>query len=157
LGATESWGLKITRIEIRDIHPPQDLINAMAAQMKAEREKRARILEAEGIKQAEILKAEGIKQSTVLQAEASKVAKFLEAEARERTAQAEQVATEKLNAALTNPQSSSALQYYLGQQYIAAFSKMANSAGSKTVFVPYENGSMISSIGAIKELFDQKS
>jgi len=153
LEATEEWGIKITRIEIRDIHPPKDLIQAMGAQMKAEREKRARILEAEGFKQSEILKAEGIKQSRVLAAEAEKLAAFLEAEARERYSMAEQFATEKLSLAVKNG-SPEALQYYLGQEYIKAFSSLANSPQSKTIFIPYESASLLGSIGSIKELFE---
>ncbi len=153
LEATEEWGIKVTRIEIRDIHPPHDLIQAMGAQMKAEREKRARILEAEGFKQAEILKAEGIKQSRVLEAEAAKLAAFLDAESRERFAQAEQFANEKLSLAVKNG-SPETLQYYLGQDYIKAFSQLASSPQAKTVFIPYENSSLLGSLGAIKELFD---
>lgn len=153
LDATEEWGIKVTRIEIRDIHPPKDLIAAMGAQMKAEREKRARILEAEGFKQAEILKAEGIKQSRVLAAEAAKQTAFLEAEARERSAEAEQFATEKLSKALQEG-SPQALQYYLGQEYVRAFSSLAKSEQSKTIFIPYDNASLIGSIGAVKELFE---
>jgi regulator of protease activity HflC (stomatin/prohibitin superfamily) len=153
LDATEEWGIKVTRIEIKDIHPPKDLILAMGAQMKAERERRARILEAEGFKQAEILKAEGLKQSRVLSAEAEKAVVFLEAEARERYAKAEQFAAENLSIAIKNG-SPEALQYYLGQDYIKAFHSLASSPQAKTVFIPYDNASMIGSIGAIKELFE---
>lgn len=149
--ATEEWGVKVTRIEIKDIRPPADLVEAMASQMKAEREKRARVLDAEGFKQAEILKAEGIKQSTVLQAEASKIAAFLEAEARERAAQAEAFATTALSEAVSKG-NADALKYYLGQAYIKSFGELASSQQSKTIFMPFETSALMSSIGAIKEL-----
>ncbi len=156
LEATEEWGIQVTRVEIKDIHPPHDLIAAMAAQMKAEREKRARILEAEGVKQAEILKAEGVKQSRVLEAEAFKVAAFLEAEARERSAEAEKVATEKLTAVLQSG-SPQALQYYLGQEYIKVFAKFAESEQAKTLFIPYDSQSLVGTLGMVQELIGAKT
>ena len=149
--ATEEWGVKVTRIEIKDIKPPVDLVHAMASQMKAEREKRARVLEAEGIKQAEILKAEGVKQSTVLEAEAKKMAAFLEAEARERQAEAEAFATNTLSQAITKGDAQ-ALNYYIAQEYIKSFKTLASGSNSKTIFMPYEATQMLSSLGGLKEL-----
>jgi len=150
--ATGDWGIKVTRIEIKDIRPPSDLVEAMGSQMKAEREKRARVLEAEGFKQAEILKAEGVKQSTVLQAEAKKEAVFLESDARERQAEAEAVAAHKLSQVLATG-NSQALNYYIAQEYIKSFGTLASSPNAKMVFMPYEASQMIASLGGIKELF----
>jgi regulator of protease activity HflC (stomatin/prohibitin superfamily) len=152
--ATEDWGVKVTRIEIKDIRPPSDLVEAMASQMKAEREKRARILEAEGFKQSEILKAEGVKQATVLQAEAKRSAAFLESEARERQAEAEAVATTKLSDALAKG-NQQALNYYIAQQYIKSFATLASSSQSKMIFMPFESSQMLASLGGIKELFSK--
>jgi regulator of protease activity HflC (stomatin/prohibitin superfamily) len=152
--ATESWGIKVTRIEIRDIHPPEDLAQAMAAQMKAEREKRAAILEAEGFKQSEILKAEGIKTSKILQAEAERAERFLQAEAREREAQAEATANDILSKSIRNGRAES-LQYSVAQQYIRAFSSLAQSHQSKTIFMPFESSQLMGSLGAFKELWNQ--
>lgn len=152
--ATENWGIKITRIEIRDIHPPDDLVHAMAAQMKAEREKRAAILEAEGFKQSEILKAEGLKTSQILQAEAEKMARFLQAEAREREAQAEAKANDILSESIRSGALES-LQYSMTQQYIRAFSALAEAPQSKTIFMPFESSQLMGSLGSLKELWNQ--
>lgn len=150
--ATENWGIKITRIEIRDIHPPEDLVHAMAAQMKAEREKRAAILEAEGFKQSEILKAEGIKCSKILQAEAEKKSRYLQAEAREREAEAEAKANDILSTSIKTGALES-LQYSVTQQYIRAFSQLASSPQGKTIFMPFESSQMMGTLGSIKELW----
>jgi len=152
--ATGDWGIKVTRIEIKDIRPPSDLVEAMGSQMKAEREKRARVLEAEGFKQAEILKAEGVKQATVLHAEAKREAAFLESDARERQAEAEAVATQKLSEALATG-NSQALNYYVAQEYIKSFGTLASSSNAKMIFMPYEASQMIASLGGIKELFSK--
>lgn len=151
--ATENWGIKITRIEIRDIHPPEDLVHAMAAQMKAEREKRAAILEAEGFKQSEILKAEGLKTSKILQAEAEKSSRFLQAEAREREAAAEAKANDILSKSIRSGALES-LQYSVTQQYIKAFSQLAQSPQGKTIFMPFESSQLMGSLGSLKELWN---
>ncbi|MFM8454442.1 MAG: SPFH domain-containing protein [Gammaproteobacteria bacterium] len=150
--AATSWGVKVNRIEIKDITPPMDLVNAMAAQMKAEREKRARILEAEGIKQAAILKSEGEKRSRVLSAEADREAAFLASEAREREAQAEAKATEMVSTAIAKGDSK-AINYFVAQKYIESFSKLAESNNSKLVMVPWEANSVLGSLAGITELF----
>ncbi len=149
--ATAPWGIKVTRIEIKDIAPPRDLVEAMGAQMKAEREKRARILEAEGIKQSEVLKAEGEKISRILDAEGRKASAFLESEARERQAQAEAKATEVVSAAIQHG-NSQAINYFVAQKYIEALGKVATSPNQKIIFMPLEVSSMIGSLGGIAEL-----
>lgn len=149
--ATTVWGLKITRVEVKDIEPPTDIVNAMATQMKAEREKRAAILEAEGLRQSEILKAEGEKQSLVLEAEGRREAAFRDAEARERAAEAEAKATEAVSAAIAqgDPQ---AINYFVAQKYVEALGKFATSPNGKLVFMPLEASSVIGAIGGIGEL-----
>jgi regulator of protease activity HflC (stomatin/prohibitin superfamily) len=149
--ATAPWGLKVTRIEIKDIAPPRDLIEAMGAQMKAEREKRARILEAEGIKQSEVLKAEGEKIAKILNAEGRKASAFLESEARERQAQAEAKATEVVSAAIQHG-NSQAINYFVAQKYIEVLGRVAASPNQKVIFMPLEASSMIGSLGGIAEL-----
>ncbi|MFN8694364.1 MAG: SPFH domain-containing protein [Holosporales bacterium] len=149
--ATSPWGVKITRVEIRDITPPRDLVEAMASQMKAERQKRAQILEAEGVRQAQILKAEGEKQSAILEAEGRKEAAFRDAEAREREAQAEAKATESVSLALAGG-NSQAINYFIAQEYVKALALFANSPNQKVFFMPMETTGILGSLGGIAEL-----
>jgi regulator of protease activity HflC (stomatin/prohibitin superfamily) len=149
--ATEPWGVKITRIEIKDIRPPADISNAMARQMKAEREKRANILEAEGFRQAEILKAEGEKQGAILSAEGRKEAAFRDAEARERSAEAEAQATKVVSDAIAGS-GTQALNYFVAQEYTKAVAAFATSPNAKTILFPVEATQLIGSIGGIGEL-----
>jgi regulator of protease activity HflC (stomatin/prohibitin superfamily) len=149
--ATHPWGLKVNRIELKDIQPPRDLVDSMARQMKAEREKRANILEAEGFRQAAILKAEGEKQSVILEAEGEKEAAFRQAEARERLAQAEAKATEVVSNAIAagNVQ---AINYFIAQKYIEAFKSLAEAPNQKFVMMPMESAGIIGSLAGIGEL-----
>ena len=149
--ATEPWGIKITRIEIKDIQPPQDLVDSMARQMKAERDKRAAILEAEGIREAAIRKSEGEKQSLILEAEGRREAAFRDAEARERMAQAEATATKMVSEAISagNVQ---AINYFVAQKYVDALGKFAAAPNQKVLFMPLESSSVIGAIGGIAEL-----
>ncbi|WP_430538797.1 SPFH domain-containing protein [Lysobacter capsici] len=149
--ATHPWGLKVNRIELKDIQPPRDLVDSMARQMKAEREKRANILEAEGFRQAAILKAEGEKQSVILEAEGEKEAAFRQAEARERLAQAEAKATEMVSNAISagNVQ---AINYFIAQKYIEAFKSLAEAPNQKFVMMPMESAGIIGSLAGIGEL-----
>jgi regulator of protease activity HflC (stomatin/prohibitin superfamily) len=149
--ATSPWGIKVTRIEIKDIQPPQDLIDSMARQMKAEREKRANILEAEGYRAAAILKAEGEKQSVVLESEGRKEAAFRDAEARERSAEAEARATDMVSKAIAAG-NTNALNYFVAQKYIESLKAFAASPNQKVFFLPVEATSLIASIGGIAEL-----
>ncbi len=149
--ATTPWGVKVTRIEIKDIAPPQDLVDAMARQMKAEREKRAAILESEGIKQSEILKAEGDKTAAILQAEGRKEAAFRDAEAREREAEAEARATQMVSEAISNG-NVQAVNYFVAQEYMLALKAIASANNQKVIFMPLEAASVIGSIGGITEL-----
>jgi regulator of protease activity HflC (stomatin/prohibitin superfamily) len=149
--ATTPWGIKVTRIEIKDIQPPQDLVDAMARQMKAERDKRANILEAEGLRAAAILKAEGEKQAVMLDAEGRKEAAFRDAEARERAAEAEARATEMVSRAIAAG-NTNALNYFIAQKYIEALKEFAASNNQKVFFLPVEASSVIASIGGIAEL-----
>ena len=149
--ATESWGVKITRVELRDIRPPQDIVNAMTRQMKAEREKRAVILEAEGMRQSAILKAEGEKQSAILSAEGSREAAFREAEARERAAQAEANATKAVSDAIEQG-SAQAINYFVAQKYVEAIAEFARSPNAKTILFPVEATQLIGTLGGIAEL-----
>ena len=149
--ATEPWGIKVTRIEIKDITPPRDLVESMARQMKAERDKRANILEAQGFKQAEIERAEGEKQAAILDAEGRREAAFKDAEARERLAQAEAKATEMVSVAIAKGDSQ-AINYFVAQKYVEALGQFANSPNEKLVFMPMEASSVIGSIGGIAEL-----
>ena len=145
------WGVKVNRIEIKDIQPPHDLIESMARQMKAEREKRANILEAEGFRQSAILKAEGEKQAIILEAEGRKEAAFRDAEARERLAGAEAKATEVVSQAISAG-NLNAIQYFVAQKYIEALGKMASAPNEKLVLMPLEASQLIGSIGGIGEL-----
>ena len=160
--ATQSWGVKVTRIEIKDISPPKDLIEAMGKQMKAEREKRAAILEAEGLKQSKILKAEGEKQSailesegfkqaTILEAEANKEAAFREAEARERSAQAEATATKMVSKAIQEG-SVHSVQYFVALKYLETLGEFAKSDNQKVMMLPMEATGILSSLSGVKEL-----
>ncbi len=149
--ATEAWGVKITRVELRDIRPPQDIVNAMTRQMKAEREKRAVILEAEGLRQSAILKAEGEKQAAILQSEGSREAAFRQAEARERAAQAEAAATKAVSDAIETG-SVQAINYFVAQKYVDAISQFARSPNAKTILFPVEATQLIGTLGGIGEL-----
>ncbi|HLT00682.1 MAG TPA: SPFH domain-containing protein [Geminicoccaceae bacterium] len=149
--ATTPWGVKVTRVEIKDIAPPQDLVEAMARQMKAERDKRAAILDAEGQRQAAILKAEGEKQAQILEAEGRKEAAFRDAEARERAAEAEAKATAMLSQALARGDRQ-AINYFVAQKYVDAFGKFASSPNQKVVFLPLEATSLLGSLGGIGEI-----
>jgi regulator of protease activity HflC (stomatin/prohibitin superfamily) len=149
--ATSPWGVKAARIEIKDLQPPPDITNAMARQMKAERERRAVITEADGEKQAAIARAEGSKQSAILQAEGRKEAAFRDAEARERSAAAEAKATEMVSDAIAKGDVN-AINYFIAQKYVEAFGKLAESPQQKTVIVPAEMGALVGSVGGIAEL-----
>jgi regulator of protease activity HflC (stomatin/prohibitin superfamily) len=152
--ATTPWGIKVTRIEIKDIDPPKDLVDAMARQMKAEREKRAAILEAEGQRQAEILKAEGDKQAAILEAEGRKESALRDAEARERLAQAEARATLMVSEAIGKGDLQ-AINYFVAQKYVEALAQFANSPNQKILFLPMEASSVIGTIGGIGEIAKQ--
>jgi regulator of protease activity HflC (stomatin/prohibitin superfamily) len=149
--ATHPWGVKVNRIEIKDISPPRDLIDAMARQMKAEREKRANILDAEGFRQAAILKAEGEKQSAILSAEGEKEAAFRAAEARERTAEAEAKATTMVSDAIAGG-NINALNYFVANNYIGALKEMAHSPNQKMLLLPIEATGVIGAMAGIAEL-----
>ena len=149
--ATSPWGVKITRVEVKDIRPPADISNAMARQMKAEREKRAQILEAEGMRAAEILRAEGEKQGAILQAEGRKEAAFRDAEAREREAEAEAKATVMVSESIASS-GTQALNYFIAQKYTEAISQFATSPNAKTILFPVEATQLIGTLGGIGEL-----
>ncbi|NML04977.1 SPFH domain-containing protein [Sphingomonas sp. G-3-2-10] len=149
--ATTPWGVKITRVEIKDIRPPADIVNAMGRQMKAEREKRANILEAEGTRASEILRAEGQKQSKILEAEGRREAAFRDAEARERGAEAEAKATEMVSDAIAKG-SATAINYFVAQKYVDAVAKFATSPNAKTILFPVEATQLIGTLGGIGEL-----
>jgi len=149
--ATTPWGIKVTRIEIKDIAPPRDLVEAMGRQMKAEREKRASILEAEGLRQAEILRAEGEKQGAILDAEGRKEAAYRDAEARERLAQAEASATTMVSEAIAKGDVQ-AINYFVAQKYIESLKDVASANNSKLIFMPLEASSVIGALGGIGEL-----
>ena len=152
--ATGPWGIKVTRIEIKDIAPPKDLIESMGRQMKAERDKRAAILEAEGLRQSAILKAEGEKQALILQAEGQREAAFRSAEARERAAEAEAKATASVSEAIAKG-SVQAINYFIAQKYIDALQRIASAPNQKMIFMPLEASSVIGAIGGIAELAKQ--
>ncbi len=149
--ATNAWGIKITRVELKDIRPPADIVNAMGRQMKAEREKRANILEAEGLKSSEILRAEGQKQSQILEAEGRREAAFRDAEARERSAEAEAKATQMVSEAISRGDVA-ALNYFIADKYIKAFGLLAESPNQKVVMLPMEATSMLGSLAGIGEI-----
>jgi regulator of protease activity HflC (stomatin/prohibitin superfamily) len=158
--AVGPWGIKVTRIEIKDIRPPTDLVDAMARQMKAEREKRAQVLEAEGARNAQILRAEGAKQAAVLKAEGEREAAFREAEARERLAEAEAQATRSVSEAIAAGDVH-AINYFVAQKYTEALTEIGTAPNSKIVLMPLEASSLIGSLGGIgsiaKEIFGDRT
>lgn len=149
--ATESWGVKVTRIEIKDIAPPRDLIDSMARQMKAEREKRAQILESEGLRQAAILKAEGAMKAVVLEAEGRCEAAFKDAEARERLAEAEAKATELVSNAIANG-NVQAINYFVANNYVKALEALASAPNQKIIMMPLEASSVIGSLAGLAQI-----
>jgi regulator of protease activity HflC (stomatin/prohibitin superfamily) len=149
--ATESWGVKVTRIEIKDIAPPRDLVDSMARQMKAEREKRAQILEAEGLRQGAILKAEGEKQAVVLAAEGRREAAFRDAEARERAAEAEAKATQMVSKAIAEG-NVQAINYFVANNYVKALESLAKSPNQKVLMMPLDASSVIGSLAGLAEI-----
>jgi len=149
--ATTAWGVKITRVEVKDIKPPQDIVNAMGRQMKAEREKRASILESEGMRASAILRAEGEKESQILQAEGRREAAFRDSEAREREAEAEAKATQLVSDAIAGG-NAQAINYFIAQKYVEAVGKFATSPNAKTILFPVEATQLIGTLGGIGEL-----
>jgi len=149
--AASPWGIKMTRIEIKDINPPRDLVDAMGRQMKAERDKRAQILDAEGLRASQILKAEGEKQSLILQAEGRREAAFRDAEARERSAQAEAMATRVVSEAVAQGDVQ-ALNYFVAQKYTQAIESVASAPNQKVLLLPLEATALIGSLTGIAEL-----
>jgi len=149
--AVSPWGVKVNRIEIRDIVPPADLVASMGRQMKAEREKRAVILEAEGQRQSAILRAEGAKQSQILEAEGRREAAFRDAEGRERSAQAEAKATEMVSEAVSRGDIA-ALNYFVAEKYLKAFGQLAQSPSQKVLMLPIEAMNVLGSLGGIGEI-----
>jgi regulator of protease activity HflC (stomatin/prohibitin superfamily) len=152
--ATAPWGIKVVRIEIKDISPPRDLVDSMARQMKAERDKRATVLEASGAREAAILRAEGEKQAAVLEAEGRKEAAFRDAEARERAAEAEARATTMVSDAISRGDVN-AINYFVAQKYVEALTAFANSPNQKTIFMPMESTGIMSSIAGITDLVNE--
>ena len=149
--ASSAWGIKVTRIEIKAIDPPRDIVESMGRQMKAEREKRAVILDAEGLRQSEILKAEGEKQALILQAEGRREAAFRDAEARERSAEAEAKATEMVSKAIAKGDVQ-AINYFVAQRYTQAIEKLASAPNQKVLMLPIEATALIGSLGGIAEI-----
>ncbi len=149
--ATHPWGVKVTRIEIKDISPPRDLVDSMARQMKAEREKRANILEAEGFRQAAILKADGEKQAAILEAEGKREAAYREAEARERLAEAEAKATTMVSDAIAGGDIN-AINYFVANKYVEALKEMAHSPNQKVLMLPFEATGILGSLAGIAEI-----
>ena len=149
--AVGPWGIKITRIEIKDIDPPKDLVEAMGRQMKAEREKRANILDAEGRRQSAILQAEGAKQAQVLEAEGRREAAFRDAEARERSAEAEAKATQVVSDAIASG-SVQAINYFVANNYIKALESISKSPNQKILMLPIEAANVIGALGGIAEI-----
>jgi regulator of protease activity HflC (stomatin/prohibitin superfamily) len=152
--ATTPWGVKVTRIEIKDIAPPKDLVDSMARQMKAERDKRASILTAEGQRQAEILRAEGEKQAAILEAEGRKEAAFRDAEARERLAQAEARATLMVSEAISKG-NVQAINYFVAQKYVEAITQLAAAPNQKVLLMPLETSGLVGTLAGVTELARQ--
>lgn len=148
--ATQTWGTKVTRVEIKDVLPPEDITRAMALQLTADREKRARILEAEGVRQSEILKSEGLKQSKILEAEGMLESAKLQAEARERLAAAEAESTRLLVESVGNPQA--ALQYFIAQRYVDALQKLGDSPAARMIVVPTELNTLGGAMTTLNEI-----
>ena len=146
--AVRPWGIKVTRVEIKDIQPPKDLVDAMARQMKAERDRRAQVLEAEGFRNAQILRAEGAKQAAILEAEGQREAAFRDAEARERLAEAEAKATRMVSEAISAGDMN-AINYFVAQKYTEALASIGTATNSKVVLMPMEASSLIGSLGGI--------
>lgn len=153
--ATNPWGVKVTRIEIKDVQPPEDLTSAMNAQMKAERNKRAEVLEAQGVRQAEILRAEGQKQAEILKAEGDKQAAILQAEARERAAEAEARATEMVSNAIAKGDMQ-AVNYFIAQGYTEALKSIGQAENGKIIMLPLEASGLMGSVAGIAEMFQQQ-
>jgi regulator of protease activity HflC (stomatin/prohibitin superfamily) len=149
--ATNPWGIKVTRIEIKDIRPPEDLVSSMARQMKAEREKRAYILEAEGIRASEIVQAEGAKQAAILRAEGAREAAYKEAEARERLAEAEATATKMVSEAISKG-NIQAINYFIAEKYVDAFKELAGADNQKVMLLPMESTNLLGSLAGIAEI-----
>jgi len=149
--ATTPWGLKVTRIEIKDIAPPKDLVESMGRQMKAERDKRAAILTAEGARQAAILEAEGLKQAAILEAEGRKESAFRDAEARERLAQAEARATLMLSEAIGKGEIQ-AINYFVAQKYVEAISKLASAPNQKVLLMPLDTSGLVGTLAGVAQL-----
>ncbi len=152
--ATQTWGTKVTRVEIKDVLPPEDITRAMALQLTADREKRARILEAEGVRQSEILKSEGLKQSKILEAEGMLESAKLQAEARERLAAAEAESTRLLVESVGNPQA--ALQYFIAQRYVDALQKLGDSPAARMIVVPTELNTLGGAMTTLNEIMRVK-
>ncbi len=151
--ATSTWGVKVTRIEILKIQPPADLVMSMARQMKAERDKRANILEAEGVRQADILRSEGEKQGAILKAEGERESAFRDAEARERLGEAEAFATNEVSQAIADG-NLQAINYFIAQRYIDALGAYARSSGEKVLFLPLEATSIVGTVSGVADLAD---
>ncbi|MEE8248093.1 MAG: SPFH domain-containing protein, partial [Alphaproteobacteria bacterium] len=149
--AAHPWGLKVTRVEIKDLRPPTDIVEAMGKQMKAEREKRAEILEAEGHKQSAILEAEGVRESQIREAEGRRQAAFLDAEARERSAEAEAKATTVVSEAIAAGDVQ-ALNYFVALKYVESLRDIAAAPNSKTVLIPLEAAGIAGAVAGVAEL-----